>query len=140
MTPDQSASAVILAGGQSRRMGQDKRRLRLGGPGDPTLLEHTGGMLPRGCDAVVMVENTQQLDERMLEVVRAAAVGENVIPVGEDVRLGDLLFARGHRLRPQDLGGLAGVGIVSAPVVARPRVAILATGDEVVPAHGTSAS
>lgn len=95
---------------------------------------HTGGMLPRGCDAVVMVENTQQLDERMLEVVRAVAVGENVIPVGEDVRLGDPLFARGHRLRPQDLGGLAGVGIVVAPVAARPRVAILATGDEVVPA------
>jgi molybdopterin molybdotransferase len=97
---------------------------------------HTGGMLPGGADAVVMVENTQALDERLIEVVRAVAVGENVIPVGEDVRAGDLLFPRGHRLRPQDLGGLAGVGITCVPVVARPRVAILATGDEVVSADG----
>ena len=74
---------------------------------------HTGGMLPGGADAVVMVENTQALDERLIEVVRAVAVGENVIPVGEDVRAGDLLFPRGHRLRPQDLGGLAGVGILN---------------------------
>lgn len=95
---------------------------------------HTGGMLPAGADAVVMVENTQQIDEHMLEVVRAVAVGENVIPIGDDVRMGDLLFAQGHWLRPQDLGGLAGVGITTVPVSARPRVAILATGDEVVPA------
>ncbi|HEU5100414.1 MAG TPA: molybdopterin molybdotransferase MoeA, partial [Roseiflexaceae bacterium] len=54
--------------------------------------------------------------------------------VGDDVRAGRLLFPRGQRLRPQDLGGLAGVGITSVPVVALPRVAILATGDEVVPA------
>ncbi|MFL5800208.1 MAG: gephyrin-like molybdotransferase Glp, partial [Roseiflexaceae bacterium] len=95
---------------------------------------HTGGMLPHGADAVVMIENTQMLDERLLEVVRPVAMGENVIPVGEDVRAGVELFPRGHWLRPQDLGGLAGVGITSIPVVARPRVAILATGDEVVPA------
>jgi molybdopterin molybdotransferase len=96
---------------------------------------HTGGMLPAGADAVVMVENTQALDSATIEVVRAVATGENVIPVGEDVRVGQPLFARGHRLRPQDLGGLAGVGIALIPVVARPRVAILATGDEVVPAE-----
>src|SRR6266508_2756937 len=95
---------------------------------------HTGGMIPPGADAVVMVENTQALDERTIEVVRPAAHGENVIPIGEDVRAGDRLFSRGHRLRPQDLGGLAGVGITEVAVAARPRVAILATGDEVVPA------
>ena len=94
---------------------------------------HTGGMLPPGADAVVMVEHTQQLDERTIEVVRPVAAGENVIPVGEDVRAGDALFPRGHRLRPQDLGGLSGVGIASVEVAARPRVAILASGDEVVP-------
>lgn len=96
-------------------------------------LIHTGGMLPLGSDAVVMVEYTQRVDATLIEVVRPVAVGENVIPVGEDVRRGDRLFARGHRLRPQDLGGLAGVGIVRVPVAARPRVAILASGDEVVP-------
>jgi molybdopterin molybdotransferase len=95
---------------------------------------HTGGMLPAGADAVVMVENTQPLDEATIEVVRPVATGENIIPIGEDVRAGELLFAHGHRLRPQDLGGLAGVGIADVLVAARPRVAILATGDEVVPA------
>lgn len=104
------------------------------GPGQAALI-HTGGMLPPGGDSVVMVENTQRLDPATVEVVRPVAVGENVIPIGEDVRRGALLFAPGHRLRPQDLGGLAGVGIVRAPVVARPRVAILASGDEVVPAE-----
>lgn len=102
------------------------------GPGQAALI-HTGGMLPDGSDSVVMVEYTQRLDATTIEVVRPVAVGENVIPVGEDVRQGDLLFPRGHRLRPQDLGGLAGVGITRVPVVARPRVAILASGDEVVP-------
>lgn len=95
---------------------------------------HTGGMLPAGADAVVMVENTQQLDDLTIEVVRPVAPSENIIPVGEDVRVGDLLFPAGHRLRPQDLGGLAGVGIAELAVAARPRVAILASGDEVVPA------
>lgn len=95
---------------------------------------HTGGMLPAGSDAVVMVENTQILDDRLIEVVKPVGVGENVIQVGEDVEAGAVLLSRGHRLRPQDIGGLAGVGITTVPVVARPRVAILATGDEVVPA------
>ncbi|MEP7190642.1 MAG: gephyrin-like molybdotransferase Glp, partial [Roseiflexaceae bacterium] len=95
---------------------------------------HTGGMLPAGADAVVMIEHTQVFDDRAIEVLRPAAPGENVIPIGDDVRAGELLFARGHRLRPQDLGGLAGVGITSVPVAMLPRVAILATGDEVVPA------
>lgn len=103
------------------------------GQGQAALI-HTGGMLPPGSDGVVMVEYTQRLDPTTIEVVRPIAVGENSIPVGEDVRRGDLLFPRGHRLRPQDLGGLAGVGMVQIPVVARPRVAILASGDEVVPA------
>lgn len=98
---------------------------------------HTGGMLPPGSDAVVMVEHTQTLDAALIEVVRPVAVGENVIPVGDDVRMGDLLLPRGHRLRPQDLGGLAALGVVELPVVARPRVAILASGDEVVPAEAT---
>ncbi|MCS6888542.1 gephyrin-like molybdotransferase Glp [Chloroflexus sp.] len=103
------------------------------GPGQAALI-HTGGMLPAGSDSVVMIEHTQYLDATTIEVARPVAIGENVIPIGEDVKRGELLFPRGHRLRPQDLGGLAGVGIVQVPVVARPRVAILASGDEVVPA------
>ncbi|HET7090386.1 MAG TPA: gephyrin-like molybdotransferase Glp [Anaerolineae bacterium] len=95
---------------------------------------HTGGMLPKGADGVVMIERTQKARENEIEVLRAIAVGENVIQIGEDVKAGEALLPAGHRLRPQDLGGLAAAGITQVRVARRPRVAILATGDEVVPA------
>ena len=94
---------------------------------------HTGGMLPPGADAIVMIERTQKAREDEIEVLRSVAVGENVIQIGEDVKTGDLLLERGRRLRPQDLGGLAAIGVAHVTVAKRPRVAILATGDEVVP-------
>lgn len=95
----------------------------------------TGGMLPAGADAVVMVEQTQEVGAGMIEVLRAAAPGENVIQVGEDVAESDELLESGHRLRPQDIGGLAALGIVRVPVARRLRVGIIAGGDEVVPAE-----
>ena len=94
---------------------------------------HTGGMLAPGADAVVMVENTQVVDSGTIEVMRPAAPGENVVQVGEDVRAGDLALPTGHVLRPQDIGGLAALGVTELVVARQPRVAILSTGDEVVP-------
>ena len=96
-------------------------------------IEHTGGMLPAGADAVVMVENTQQVDAATIEVVRPVAPGENVIQVGEDLRRGDLLVPAGRWLRPQDLGGLMGAGVTEIDVAPRPLVAVISTGDEIVP-------
>ncbi|NVN93445.1 MAG: molybdopterin molybdotransferase MoeA [Desulfuromonadales bacterium] len=93
---------------------------------------YTGGMIPPGADAVVMVERTQKLDSSTIEVLRAVAPGENVINVGEDVKEGESLFDAGHLLRPQDLGGLMALGITQLSVAARPRVAIVSTGDEVI--------
>jgi molybdopterin molybdotransferase len=93
----------------------------------------TGGMLPDGADAVVIVENTQEVDSATIEVVRPVAPGENVIQVGEDVAMDAPLLPRGHVLRPQDLGGLLALGITEAVVAARLSVAILGSGDEVVP-------
>ncbi len=98
-----------------------------------TAVVYTGGMLPPGADAVVMVERTQKLDAVNIEVLRAVAPGENVLNVGEDVKEGELLLGPGHALRPQDLGGLMALGITQVRVAARPRVAIVSTGDEVVP-------
>ena len=66
---------------------------------------YTGGMLARGADAVVMVENTQAVDGSTIEVLRPVAQGENVVQVGEDVRAGDEVLPAGHVLRPQDIGG-----------------------------------
>ncbi len=99
------------------------------------MIIHTGGMLPEGADAVVMIERTQKTTEIEIEVMRAVAPGENVLHVGEDVRPGDPLFSIGHLLRPQDLGGLMALGITQVSVARQPRVGILATGDEVVDPH-----
>lgn len=94
---------------------------------------HTGGMLPEGADAVVMVENTQRVDEDTIEVVRPVAPGENVLRVGDDVKARSLLLQAGHLLRSQDVGGLMGMGVTRVAAFPRPRVALLSTGDEMVP-------
>jgi molybdopterin molybdotransferase len=93
----------------------------------------TGGMLPEGSDSVVMIEDTNKLDEQTIEVYRAVAVGENLIRADEDIKKAELVLPRGRRLRPQDVAALAGLGIVRLKVYRRPAVAIIATGDEVVP-------
>ena len=87
-------------------------------------------------------EHTQYVGEAArfpheIEVLRAVAVGQHVIQVGEDVVAGAEVLPAGHRLRPQDLGGLLALGLTTVAVVRRPRVAILATGDEVVPPEAT---
>ncbi|MCY3831705.1 MAG: molybdopterin-binding protein [Chloroflexi bacterium] len=97
------------------------------------LLIHTGGMLPTSADAVVMVELTQAVGADEVEVMRAVAPGENVIQAGEDVAEGDLILPRGHRLRPQDIGGLLAVGVTELALLPAPRIGILSCGDELAP-------
>jgi molybdopterin molybdotransferase len=106
------------------------------GPGEAARIA-TGGMLPPGADAVVMVEQTQEVDPTTIEVLRPVAPGEHVLQVGEDVTQGERLLEAGHTLRPQDIGGLLALGIVEVPVAARLRVAIVSGGDEVVPPERT---
>lgn len=93
----------------------------------------TGGMLPPGADAVVMIEYTEVMDGSSIAVYSPVAPGENVVEAGEDVKENELLLPAGHRLRPQDVGALAGLGYGEVPVAVRPRVGIVATGNEVVP-------
>jgi molybdopterin molybdotransferase len=92
----------------------------------------TGGMLPAGADAVVMVEQTQEVGADTIEALRPVAPGENVVQVGEDVRVGQPILPRGHALRPQDLGGLVALGIIELAVARCLRVGIISGGDEVV--------
>lgn len=94
----------------------------------------TGGELPGKADAVVMVEYTSQLDEQTIEIFRPVAPGENVIKPGEDFTPDEIVLAGGKQLRPQDIGVFAGLGITEIPVFRRPVVAIISTGDELVPA------
>jgi len=96
-------------------------------------LVHTGGMIPAGANAVVMIENTQRVDANSIEVLKPVADGENVIHIGEDIRIGTNVLPAGRPLRPQDLGGLLALGITDVTVAIPPRVAILSTGDEVIP-------
>ncbi|NOZ26308.1 MAG: molybdopterin molybdotransferase MoeA [Nitrospirae bacterium] len=92
----------------------------------------TGGMLPEGADAVVMYEHTNTAGADIVEVMKAVAPNENVILPGEDIRKGEVILRAGQRLRPQDVGALAGLGILEVEVFRRPVVAIVSTGDEVV--------
>jgi molybdopterin molybdotransferase len=93
----------------------------------------TGGVLPPGTDAVVMVEYTEELDRRTIGITRPVAPGDNIVRRGEDVAAGDVALEAGHILRAQDLGLLAAVGVTRVAVAERPKVAIISTGDEVVP-------
>lgn len=93
---------------------------------------HTGGMLPKGADAVVMIEHTQLSREGEVEILRAVAVGENVLKVGEDVLEGQEVIPAGTRLRPAEIGGLMALGITRINVAKRPMIGIISSGDEIV--------
>jgi molybdopterin molybdotransferase len=97
----------------------------------------TGGMLPEGADAVAIVEHCRLLDESTLEVMRAVSPQEHVIRPGDDFAKGSTVLKQGNPLRPQDVGIMAGLGIVEVPVYRIPRVAVISTGDEVIPVHQT---
>jgi molybdopterin molybdotransferase len=97
----------------------------------------TGGMLPAGADAVVMIEHTRPLGAGAVELCRAAAPGEHVLGAGQDAAQGSRLLPAGRLLAPADVGPLAAVGLTSLEVRGRPRVAILATGDELVAPEDT---
>jgi molybdopterin molybdotransferase len=93
---------------------------------------HTGGMLPEGADAVVMLEHTQLARPGELEVLRAVANGDNILKAGEDVRVGQEVLKAGVRLRSSEIGGLMALGLTEVAVVPPPRIAILSSGDEVI--------
>ncbi len=97
----------------------------------------TGGKLPQGADAVVMLEDTKLHSPDTLAVFRPVTPGSNIIHAGEDYSQDSLVLSKGHQLRPQDLGLLAGLGIREVAVHQRPRVATLSTGDELVPVEQT---
>ena len=92
----------------------------------------TGGMLPKEADAVLMIEYTEYLDDDTIETSKAVAAGENVVLKGEDIEKGETLFNDGHRVRPRDIGAMAGLGITEFEVYKKPEVAVISTGDELV--------
>lgn len=96
----------------------------------------TGAPMPDGADAVVMVEESSRVDEAHVAIRAAARVGQNIGRKGADISPGDRVVRRGDWLNPSRLGAVAAVGAADVEVFARPRVAILSTGNEVI-APGT---
>ncbi len=105
-----------------------------------TAIIHTGGMLPKGADAVVMLEYTQTLSKGgrpsaptdEIEIFRAVADGENVIRIGEDVAKDALIKPKGSPIRPAEVGGLMALGFTQVEVVQCPKIGVISSGDEVV--------
>ena len=103
-------------------------------PGTATLIA-TGGMVPRGADAVIMVEHTETRDDdgsTVIEVRRAAAAGQFIAFAGSDLARGETVLRTGQVLTSREIGMLATVGCVAVEVWRRPLIAIISTGDEIV--------
>ena len=97
----------------------------------------TGGMLPDGADSVVMIEHAQALDEHTLEVFKSSVPLQHVIEIGEDFRREEQILPKGSRIRPQEMGVLAALGQTHVSVYRQPTVAIISSGDEIVPIEET---
>ena len=95
----------------------------------------TGGTIPRGADAVVMIEHTELLEGAppQIDLRRTAAAGQFISYAGSDIARGETLLRRGARIGSREIGMLAACGLGRVDVVRRPRVAVLSTGDELVP-------
>jgi putative molybdopterin biosynthesis protein len=94
----------------------------------------TGGVIPRGADAVVMIEQTELIEKGhpRIELRRAATPGQFVSYAGSDIARGETLLRRGTRIGAREIGMLAACGLGRIEVVRRPRVAVISTGDELV--------
>jgi len=93
----------------------------------------TGGQVPDGADSVVMIEYTENYGGGSIGVLRPCAPGENIVFSGDDVEAGQRLYTAGHRIAAHDIGALAALGRAAVRVYQKPSVAIISTGDELVP-------
>jgi putative molybdopterin biosynthesis protein len=92
----------------------------------------TGGMLPRGADAVIMVEQTEATDDGGIECHNSVPPGQNVTFAGTDIAMGETVLHRGQTLTSREIGVLAAIGVCEVELYRRPRVAIVSTGNEIV--------
>lgn len=97
-----------------------------------TMYVPTGGMLPTGAESVVMIEDTEVLDDETIAVFRAVTLGDNVIHKGDDIAEGTIVLNKGKQLTPVDIGVLSALGISEVEVSAKMKVTILSTGDEII--------
>lgn len=100
----------------------------------------TGGMIPQGADAVLMIEDTEKIEEKMIESFKSLAAGENIVKKAEDIAQGELLFQKGHKIMARDIGALAGLGITEFNVFKKARISVISTGDELIPAEAEASA
>ncbi|MDO9441276.1 MAG: molybdopterin biosynthesis protein [Beijerinckiaceae bacterium] len=124
-----SAPLVLVLNGETIACGDEPRILVERGTATPIA---TGGPVPRGADAVVMIEHTQPASPDTINLRRAASPGQFISYAGSDIARGEVLLRAGTLIGSREIGMLAACGIAEAPVSRRPRVAILSTGDELV--------
>lgn len=128
-----SQPAYLTLAGAVEMGKQVKRRLKKG----ETMRIATGGMLPPGANGMVMVEYTEEMGDGTVEILRSVSPWENILRTGEDIKKNAPIFPAGRLLRAQDVGALTGVGITRVAVHRRPTVALISTGDEIVPPEKT---
>lgn len=99
----------------------------------------TGAPIPKGADGVVMVESTEKINTTADEegtknilIYESIAMGQNIASEGSDVKSGEMLLKKGTSLTPDKIGVLSAIGLVEVPVYAKPKVAVISTGNEVV--------
>ncbi|TCO77404.1 molybdopterin molybdotransferase MoeA [Marinisporobacter balticus] len=95
----------------------------------------TGGMLPDGADGMVMIEDTEKIDEATVLIYRPARIGDYISYIGDDVKEGDCLIEAGKKITAYDIALLAGMGFANIKVVKKPVFTVLSTGDEIVDLH-----
>jgi putative molybdopterin biosynthesis protein len=99
----------------------------------------TGNAMPAGTNAVIMVEDIQIINKNEAEIRAAVPPWHNVRPLGEDIVATELVLPENHLVRPHDLGALSAAGVFNIPVRRKPRIAVIPTGSELVPAGVTPA-
>ncbi len=92
----------------------------------------TGGMIPEGANGVIMIENTEKMDENTLLLYKPISHGENIIYKGDDIKSGELALEKGQKISSQVMGVLAALGVSKVPVYSKPKFYIISTGDEII--------
>jgi putative molybdopterin biosynthesis protein len=129
----EGAPVLLAVNGETVACGVEPRLAVTAGTATPIA---TGGPIPRGADAVVMVEQTEPAGDGRLAVGRAVAPSQNIAFAGSDIARGETLLRAGTTIGAREIGMLAAVGLVGVPVWRKPRVAVISTGDELVAPGG----
>lgn len=97
-----------------------------------TMYVPTGGMIPDGADGMIMIENTEKMDESTLLIYKPISQGENIVYKGDDIKKDALALEKGRKITPEVIGVLAALGIGKVQVYKKPKFYIISTGDEII--------